>query len=466
VDPYAQDAFTALDTELMGTPTDWPALVHDTKLVIATTLLRAELLRLVRLAKPEPAAAPRYAQALAEVLASFGVYRTYLPEGSEDLIHALSQAQHRWRPDLADVFAGLGPALLAGETELAQRFQQVSGAVMAKSVEDTAFYRWTRFVALNEVGGDPAAFGVLPAELHAANAERRRTSMTTLSTHDTKRSEDVRARLAVLSELPARWAQAVARLQEAAPLPDARFANLLWQAAYGAWPIERERLHAYAEKAAREAGVSTTWDAPDEAFEAAVHKAIDAMYDDPALAAAVTAFAAEITPPGWSNSLGQKLVQVAMPGVPDTYQGTELWDYSLVDPDNRRQVDFALRRELLARLDGGWLPPVDASGAAKLLVLSRVLRARRERPELFGGYAPVQVTGPAAEHALAFDTGGAIALATRLPVRLAARGGWEHTWLELPWDAVDALTGTRFAGGRAALRDVLARYPVALLVSG
>jgi (1->4)-alpha-D-glucan 1-alpha-D-glucosylmutase len=465
VDPGGEDAFTALDTELTGTPTDWPRMVHDAKLVNATVLLRAELLRLVRLAKPTPADAPNYAAALAELLANFPVYRSYLPDGVEHLEQAAAAAL-RCRPDLAAVFDALLPRLRDPAQELAVRFQQLSGAVMAKSVEDTAFYRWTRFVALNEVGGDPAAFGVTPAELHRAGASRRRSSMTTLSTHDTKRSEDVRARLAVLSELPAEWAAAVRGFLAAAPLPDAGFAHLLWQCAVGAWPIGRDRLHAYAEKASREAGVSTTWDNPDAVFEAAMHAAVDALYDEPKLADAVAGFAERITPAGWSNSLGQKLVQLAMPGVPDTYQGTELWDNSLVDPDNRRPVDFALRRELLARLDGGWLPPVDETGAAKLLVVSRTLRARRDRPDAFTGYASAQVSGPMAEHAVAFDTGGALAVATRLPVRLAAAGGWGRTTVEVPWDAVDALTGAGVPTGLHPLGDLLARYPVSLLLPG
>ena len=204
--------------------------------------------------------------------------------------------------------------------------------------------------------------------------------MTTLSTHDTKRGEDVRARLAVLSELPGRWAEQVKAWMEYAPLPDPAFAHLLWQTAVGAWPIERERLHAYVEKAAREAGASTSWADPDPAFEQAVHAVVDQMYDDPSLHDELTELAAAIAPAGWSNSLGQKLIQLTMPGVPDTYQGTELWDNSLVDPDNRRPVDFDVRRELLARIDGGWRPPVDTDGAAKLLVVSRTLRLRRDAP--------------------------------------------------------------------------------------
>ncbi len=322
---------------------------------------------------------------------------------------------------------------------------------MAKGVEDTAYYRWSRFIALNEVGGSPTYFGTLPGRFHrfaAARHERWPASMTTLSTHDTKRGEDVRARLAVLAELPQRWADAVTGWMAAVPLPDAALAHLLWQTAVGAWPIERERLHAYAEKAAREAAASTSWTDPDPAFERAMHALVDAMYDDPAVTEGLAAFAAEITPPGWSNSLGQKLVQLAMPGVPDTYQGTELWDNSLVDPDNRRPVDFAVRRELLARLDAGWQPAVDETGAAKLLVVSRTLRARRDHPELFGDYQPLIVHGP-----------------TRLPLRLAAAGGWRDTTLSLPVKEMSCLfTGRVYSGSQVRLVDLLTTYPVALLV--
>jgi (1->4)-alpha-D-glucan 1-alpha-D-glucosylmutase len=287
--------------------------------------------------------------------------------------------------------------------------------------------------------------------------------MTSLSTHDTKRGEDVRARLAVLSELPDEWADTVLRWSAAAPVPDPSTAHLLWQTVAGTWPIERERLHAYLEKATREASTVTSWADPDEKFEAALRQAVDAVYDDPALRADIDALVARLTPFGWSNSLGQKLVQLLMPGVPDVYQGTELWDNSLVDPDNRRPVDFTARRGLLDRLDSGWLPPVDAGGAAKLLVVSRALRVRRDHD--LGSYRPVPADGPAAGHVLAFDRGGVIAVATRLPVGLAGRGGWGDTSLPLPagvWK--DALTGRPVDGPQPPLRDLLDTYPVALLV--
>jgi (1->4)-alpha-D-glucan 1-alpha-D-glucosylmutase len=288
--------------------------------------------------------------------------------------------------------------------------------------------------------------------------------MTALSTHDTKRGEDVRARLAVLSELPSEWAAFVRRVHDAAPLPDGSIAHLVWQTAVGSWPIERERLHAYLEKAAREARTSTSWDDPDAGFEAAMHAVADRAYDDPLIAAEVAGFAARITPFGWSNSLGQRLVQLAGPGVPDVYQGCELWENSLVDPDNRRDVDFPAREALLAALDTGELPEIDASGAVKLLVTSRVLRLRLRRPSLFTTYTPLAADGPAAEHAVAFGRGGAIAVATRLPVALEAGGGWRGTTLTVPEGAwTDVFTGREFAAGPTTLDGLLSRYPVALL---
>ncbi|WP_422733549.1 malto-oligosyltrehalose synthase [Micromonospora sp. WMMD558] len=464
VDPDAEGDFTALDARLVGGHTSWEDLTHDTKLEAATRLLSAELTRLAMLVPQLDRHAVR--AALAELAAAFNVYRGYPPEGARHLAAARSEAGRR-RPDLTGVLDAVTRRLRDPDDELAKRFPQLTGAVMAKGVEDTAFYRWSRFIALNEVGGSPAHFGTPPAEFHrfaAARNVRWPAAMTTISTHDTKRSEDVRARLAVLSELPERWAVQVGSWLARVPLPDPAFAHLLWQTAVGAWPVERERLHAYAEKAAREASTSTSWADPDPAFEQAMHDLVDALYDDPALNAELTAFADRITPAGWSNSLGQKLVQLAMPGVPDTYQGTELWDNSLVDPDNRRPVDFAVRKDLLARLDAGWHPPVDASGAAKLLVVSRTLRLRRDRPELFTGYRPVPARGLAARHAVAFDRGGAIAVATRLPARLAARGGWRGTRLSISAHSVtDMFTGRVYSGSELLLHDLLRTYPVALL---
>jgi (1->4)-alpha-D-glucan 1-alpha-D-glucosylmutase len=463
VDASTEPFFDTLDHYLTGGGTSWQDLVHQSKYTVATTLLAAELARMARLV-PEVEAAPR---ALAELAACFPVYRSYLPFGSRHLAKARSEAGRR-RPQLIPVLDQLTGRLRNPEDELAIRFQQFTGAVMAKGVEDTAFYRWTRFTARNEVGNDPVKFGVLPDEFHDGNEDRRRKwpeAMTSLSTHDTKRSEDVRARLAVLSEVPGDWTEVVRRWVRVAPLGDPALAHLIWQAAVGAWPISRERLQAYALKAAREAATGTTWQHPDEAFETALREMVDKIYDDPALNREVTDFAASITPPGWSNSLGQKLVQLTMPGVPDVYQGTELWDYSLVDPDNRRPVDFAARREILARLDDGWLPPVDETGAAKLLVTSRTLRLRRQRPELFTGYRPAFAEGRVGEHVLAFDRGGVVTVATRLPVGLSRHGGWGDTTLSLDGHSwLEVFTNTSYGGNRLQVAELLRTYPVALLV--
>jgi (1->4)-alpha-D-glucan 1-alpha-D-glucosylmutase len=479
VDPAGEAGFTALDAELTGVQTSWPELVHDCKLEVASSLLLAELRRLARgvgqLSTVDGAAGaagsaaepdPGVVAALAEIAACFPVYRSYLPDGIEHLNEALAEARRR-RPELVSTMDMLAPRLADSKDPLAVRFQQTTGAVMAKGVEDTAYYRWTRFIAANEVGGDPGRFGLSVADFHAAQALRQRhlpKSMTTLSTHDTKRSEDVRARLAVLSEIPGEWAATVRRWMAAAPIPDGAQAHLLWQTVAGAWPLDRDRLHGVIEKSMREARTSTSWETPSESFEASMHAAIDQVYDAPSLRADVDGFVSRITPDGWTNSLTANLLQITMPGVPDVYQGCELWDNSLVDPDNRRPVDFTARADLLARLDAGWQPTVDATGAAKLLVVSRALRARRDRAAAFVSYTPVLADGAAADHAVAFDRGDAVSVGTRLPVGLRAGGGWRDTVLPLPpgpW--IDALTGVETAG-RAPLADLLSRYPVALLL--
>jgi (1->4)-alpha-D-glucan 1-alpha-D-glucosylmutase len=240
----------------------------------------------------------------------------------------------------------------------------------------------------------------------------------------------------------------------------------VWQNLVGAWPLSRGRAHAYVEKAAREAGTSTTWTNPVQQFEDQLHALVDAAYDDPTTSAEIEQFVARIAPFGWSNSLSQKLLQLTIAGVPDVYQGTELWDFSLVDPDNRRPVDYDLRRSLLGRLDGGWVPPVDDTGAAKLLVVSRTLRFRRDHPEAFAGYTPVEATGSAADSVVAFDRGGVVTVATRRPVHLAETG-WGDTGLRLPTGAWrDLLTGNRVvsAADGAPLTELLPQLPVALLV--
>ncbi|MDR6690058.1 (1-_4)-alpha-D-glucan 1-alpha-D-glucosylmutase [Microbacterium sp. 1154] len=482
-DPAGEAALDALDARLrtdsdLEPLTGWHDLIHDTKRKIADSIQVSEIRRLVRglpSGLREEFGAETLQDALAEILACFPVYRSYLPAGRAHLDAAAGEAEVR-RPELGDVIEKLVPVLSDTSLEVAWRFQQTTGPVMAKGVEDTAFYRYTRLGSLTEVGGDPGEFSLDVTGFHTAQALRHAswpTAMTTLSTHDTKRGEDTRARIAVLAEIPERWAEVLAEFRGIASTGHGPFDALLWQAIVGAWPesestpegreVYRERLHAYAEKAAREASEVTGWWEQDEAFEERMHAVVDAA-TGPA-AERVRAFVDEISPAGWSNGLSAKLLQIMGPGVPDVYQGSELWEQSLVDPDNRRAVDFVERRRLLASLDapGATFPAVDATGAAKLLVTSRALRLRREHPLKI--YRPLEAAGVAADHVVAFDRGGVFAVATRLPHGLAAAGGWRDTVVLLPdTPVIDVLTGRSFSGGPVPLADLLAFYPVALLI--
>jgi (1->4)-alpha-D-glucan 1-alpha-D-glucosylmutase len=478
---------------------------------VATGTLAAEVTRLARLlGGVRPGVTEDETRTvLVEVLAAFPVYRAYVHPGelpsavAEAAIReAVESARERLPGKLRGLADDLGQAVLglqppaggaAGRAgELVVRFQQTTGPVLAKGVEDTAFYRWSRLLALNEVGGDPDRCGLAPGAFHR-KAERLAAdwpfTMTTLSTHDTKRQEDVRARLAVLAEMPEGWGRQAGQWHEraaarvvgetaAAVDPDTEY--LIWQTLVGTWPISGDRLAGYLTKAVREADRRTSWTAPDAEYEGAVLGLAARALDDQELSDSIGEFVVAIAGDALVNSLGAKLVQLTMVGVPDVYQGCELSGLSLVDPDNRRPVDFARRRALLAELDASRLDiaaPGDGGArldAAKLLVTAQALRLRRARPEWFaGGYAPVTAVGPAADHVVAFarggpDTGGpAVTVATRLPVGLRARGGWSDTVLPLAGRApgwVDVLTGAVFRGDSLLLGDVTGALPVALLV--
>ncbi|KQR39307.1 malto-oligosyltrehalose synthase [Microbacterium sp. Leaf159] len=471
IDQSGVDELDALDARLRaetGLPVaqPWHDLILTTKRKVADEILQSEIRRLVRAL---PFGIVGAEDALTEIVASFPVYRAYLPAGREHLQHAIDDAARR-RPDLAESIAELAPLLFDTTLEVAERFPQVTGAVMAKGVEDTAFYRFTRLGTLTEVGGDPSIGSLSVESFHDAQRSRLASwphSMTTLSTHDTKRSEDVRARLSVLAEVPERWSETLTELRAVASTGHGPLDALLWQAVVGAWPVSTERLTAYGLKAAREAAEGTGWQHPDAEFEKGVTAIAEAA--NGSARDIVERFVNEIVAPGRVNSLSAKLLQLAAPGVPDVYQGTELWDHSLVDPDNRRPVDFAERSALLRLLDEdaarGILPPIDDSGLAKMLVTSRTLRLRRDHADLFHGYRPGAIAGEAADHAIAFDRGGVLAVATRLPVGLARRGGWGDTVLMRPdLAAVDVLTGRRVDGGPVPLAELLDTYPVALLV--
>ena len=469
VDPAGRNSLDALDTRIRGRaqPVDWATLIHGTKRAIADGILRSEVLRLERsLPLGDDGPIQGAADALAELLACFPVYRSYLPVGAEHLAVAARLAKQH-RPELVGTIDALLPILNDPTQPAAIRFQQTSGMVMAKGVEDTAFYRYSRLSSLTEVGADPAEFAIDVAEFHRRQVVRQASypaSLTTLSTHDTKRGEDTRARITVLSEIPEQWETTLGQLRERAPLGDGALENLLWESIIGAWPASRDRLHNYAEKAAREANASTSWTKPNEEFEQRMHDLVDAAFDNPEVAGIIEDIVTSVSAPGWSNSLTAKLIQLAAPGVPDVYQGSELWETSLVDPDNRRPIDFDIRRLYLAAIEEGAHPPVDETGAAKLLVTTRALRLRRDRPELFTRYAPLPALGSAARHAVAFDRGGAIAIGTRLPLGLANRGGWGDSVIVLPGHpVVDVISNRVFEGGPQPLADVLESYPVALL---
>lgn len=442
------------------------ALLRALKVTAITNTQAGELRRLRRCVVATAGADHRLlAGALTEVISRIGVYRCDYPALAAVLPSALA-ATEAADPRLSAPLQ-LVAAALATDGEPAARFQQLCGAATAKAVEDCLFYRDARLVSLNEVGGDPRRFGVGAAEFHHINTVRHRAwprAMTTVGTHDTKRGEDVRARIGVLSQVPTRWAAAVARWEHRAPSPDVATGLFLWQNIFGVWPANgtvtdalRDRLHAYTEKAVREAGRRTTWIDPNPEFETAVHDWLDSVLDGP-VAAELTDLVADLNPHARSDALGQKLLALTVPGVPDVYQGTELWEDSLVDPDNRRPIDFGVRRAELRVLNH-----------PKLRVTTAALRLRRARPDTFGrgGYVPVLAAGPAAEHVLAFHRGDDVLVAvTRWTVRLAETG-WGDTGLPLPpgtW--TDALTGAVHTGPTPAAAELFAELPVVLLERG
>jgi malto-oligosyltrehalose synthase len=497
IDPDGREPVTAAFRRFTKVLNGFAEVAQAAKREVAARGFAAEIARLTRLLAsagvPELGglAAADVRSVLVELLAAFPVYRAYVvpgeppPPSSAAIVHDAAQTARRKLPARLHAALDAVCALVLGEgphalqREFIVRFQQTCGPVMAKGVEDTAFYRWSRLVALNDVGGEPDRFGVSPADFHAAAcrlAQDWPATMTTLSTHDTKRQEDVRARLSVLAEIPQEWerevtgwrSRAAALSGGRAPEPDTEY--LMWQTLIGAWPIERDRLAGYLTKAMREAKTRTSWTDPDHGYESAVLAYADAVLGDPELTRRIGRFAAQIAADARANSLGAKLVQLTMPGVADVYQGCELTGLSLVDPDNRRWVDYVRRRHLLDALSRPAQPGarLDAAlDAEKMLVTARALRLRRDHPDWFAGsYAPVYADGPAAWHAVAFNrAGNAVTVATRLPAGLRRIGGWADTAVTLPegrWR--DMLTGTTHTGTKLLLSALMRQLPVALLV--
>ena len=396
VDPRAEDVFTTLWAEVSGDDRPFGAYAEEAKLEQASGTFSREVDRLRREASGD-------VPALEEALAALPVYRTYVRGGqaSEEDLEVLREADVEW--------------VLEQPEEFVTRFQQTTPPVMAKGVEDTAFYRYARLLALNDVGGDPSRFGTSVAAFHAANAERARRHPRNLlitQTHDTKRSGDVRARIGALTAMPERWAAFTREWLPRLGFADPVEGYLTLQTVVGAWPIDEERLLGYLEKALRERKVTTNWIEPDAAHEAGVQEAARALLGLAEFREALEALLADLKPVGDRHALAQTLLKLTVPGVADIYQGDELESLFLVDPDNRRPVDYARRRALLADVAGG-AEPTDETRKLWLIHLALALRARRA-DAFDGGYAPLDT----ADGICGFARGEDVVVA------VAVREGW------------------------------------------
>ena len=488
-------------SNFIGEPQNYEALAHAKKLDVQREALGSDVNRLAHLLveicennrdrRDHTRAEIRLA--IREVAASFSVYRTYVDpdrneiveEDKREIRNAVEVAKTH-RTDISpDLFDFIGDVLTLGsrgeiETECLLRFQQFTSPVMAKGVEDTAFYCFNRMIGLNEVGGSPGRNGVSLDEFHAWCAKIQTghpKSMSTLSTHDTKRSDDVRARLAVLTEIPGLWRKVLHRWSrmnqqfKTGKFPDRNTEYLLYQTLVGAWPIETGRAAAYMEKAAREAKLETSWTQQNKEFEDALKTFVERILDSQEFIAELESFVAQLLMPGRFNSLTQTLIKCAAPGIPDTYQGSELWDLRLVDPDNRGPIDYEIRRTMLAELRAGLsveeiMESMD-NGMPKLWVIYKALHLRRDHPEWFGdnsSYLPLTVEGPKQAHLIAFCRGKSVAvLAPRWNVRLGV--GFGSTTVEIPpgrWTNV--LCDEEVSEGKNRAQYLLRRFPVALLV--
>lgn len=544
-DPAGKAPLTALWNELTGQEHDFLAEVRLARRQLLAVNLAGEFEATVRalhrLARTDlrtrdfPLGAIR--RVFAELLVCFPVYRTYADANGRDeiddriierAVEEARQSVERTEVPLLDVIGRwLGgdaprdadnPRVRSLHQRAITRFQQLTPPLAAKSVEDTAFYRYGRLVSRNEVGSDPGQFCISVQEFHEANrirAERFPTSMLATATHDHKRGEDVRARIAALSEMPQEWGQTVrewmhlnAPLRTAIPsgngaspgmAPHAADELMLYQMLIGAWPIGLDmtdtegikqfasRIEQWQIKALREAKQVSDWILPNEAYEAACKKFLHAILEvgpENTFLPKMLEWVSRLTAPGAVKSLSQTVLKLMSPGIPDLYQGTEFWDFSLVDPDNRRPVDYALRRQTLnvppQRITdlAGW-----QTGGVKQQVINQVLALREQQPDLFlqGDYLPLEITGPWEQHAIAFarrhQNRLAIAIVTPLPWRLMAgnaspsipAAAWEETAILLPdcddMTCVDILTGTEVSvsSGRLLLSDALPLMPVAVL---
>ena len=530
VDADADGAMTRLYQRLTGRTDDFDAVLYASKQRIMRVNLSSEMnvlaQRFHRLSmrhwRTRDFTVNGMLAALEEVIAAFPVYRTYVsPRGVSDndrryIGWAVAQAKKRWRAgdtSILDFIHGVLTATLDGGARrsealrAAMQFQQASGPVMAKAAEDTAFYRYFRLLALNEVGGDPRRFGQSIAAFHHAMRDRARDwprSMLATATHDTKRGEDARMRLAMLSEMPRLWGRYVSRwlrLNRSRRtelgdeiVPDRNVEYLFYQTLVGAWPPAldpgdaaavkalADRVAAYMIKAIREGKQESSWSNPNAEYEAALQRFVATVLDGERRNAFLADFAAFIQPLARLSaisSLAQLVLKLTAPGIPDLYQGCELWDFSLVDPDNRRAPDWALRRSLLAAVAAAEPDEIAANwrdGRAKLAVTRRLLQLRAKLPTLFaaGDYTPLAAEGARADHLCAFvrrhDDAAVVVAVPRLVYRLHHGGDtadWGATELPLPGDGAwhNLFSGHTYpAGAPVHAADLLARFPVAVLV--
>ncbi|MEP6716393.1 MAG: malto-oligosyltrehalose synthase [Terriglobia bacterium] len=498
VDRRSEQALTRFYHEFTGNAAPFGEVAYEKKSLVLRDVLGSDVNRLTAMFQEicernrdhRDYSAHEIRHAIRTMVAEFPVYRTYVraesgeivPVDREHIEQAASAAKKR-RQDLdGELFDFLRDVLsleVTGSLESAfvMQFQQFTGTAMAKGVEDTAFYSYNRLVALNEVGGNPGCFGIRLNEFHRYCAERHlrwpRTQLAS-STHDTKRSEDVRARMTVISEMPSEWRKAVEtwsahnERHKRNRLPDRNAEYLLYQTIVGAWPISTERLSAYMLKACRENKEYTTWTEPNSDYENALSGFIDGVCADPAFLRGLEAFLHKVIWPGRVNSIAQTLIRMTAPGVPDIYQGTEIWDLSLVDPDNRRPVDFELRIKFLSELGSLDVEQIMArmdDGLPKLWAIRQALDTRRRYMECFGPqgtYRPVHAKGPGADRIVSFRRGEDIMLI--VPRFLYRARMWGDTTIEIPpgsWTNV--LAGVTLEGGAASVDDLFKKFPSALL---
>jgi (1->4)-alpha-D-glucan 1-alpha-D-glucosylmutase len=493
VDPRAEAQLSALYTELTGESSDYAALLENRKRFALTNLLHADVAWLATLfggACPDVHVEPSHVEAaLREIIVSMPVYRTYaqpergdLEDGDRALLTtAINTALARLPGVTPALFRALRSLLLMERRdqdacEFVLAFQQVSGPAMAKGAEDTAFYTANRLVSLNEVGGNPARFGATVASFHklaSAYAERWPGTMLSTATHDTKRGEDTRLRIAALSEVPHEWSILVrgwmqgheAYKTNGAPDDNTRY--LLYQTLAGAWPADEERIGAYMLKAVREAKVYTSWVEPNEAYEGALQAYVSAVLANESFQQQCAALVDRLDSIAQLSSLSQTLLKLTAPGIPDFYQGAELWDWSLVDPDNRRPVDYETRLCLLREVQE--MSPSDVlarmnEALPKLWLIWKTLELREDSPELFrGSYTPALASGPNAECIVAFVRAGRLlTVVPRLTQRFTDE---DETTVAVPagkWR--NALTNARVKGGDVPVKTLLTGFPVALLV--